>query len=106
MVPDYDIVLTYFFENASAQDIVKEVNVRLSAKNNTHMCGGRYMDGETTNIEIPIGKHSTIDISPEKFLYNKDVSKCRTRPYDEELETHLNNRLKNCQRPCLPPTSE
>ena len=33
MVPDYKIV--YLFENASTQDIVKEVNVRLSAKNNT-----------------------------------------------------------------------
>ena len=57
------------------------------------MCSAKYMDGENTKVDITISQIADLVITPEKYVYNRDIGKCRTRPYNEELEQPLSNFL-------------
>ena len=64
---------------------------------------GGYYDGEVTEIMIKPSEMGMCTIFPEKYTYLKDISRCRTEPYNQlVLKESLKQIASVCFYPCRP----
>ena len=99
---DYDLYY-YFEESLLLGNKTFQVGIRVSTENNSIPLSSQTRDGDAEELLLNVGSVLFINqIRPEKYIYDKNIQKCREIPYNELLLKMIANRVWSCPNPCTP----
>ena len=100
----HDLLLVYRFRKNLLFPTRHQFLMELSTQNNSMPCGdASYFDGAVKIAMIEIGRHMSMTIHPEKYIYNQDGIGCRKKSYLVEITAIVERQLAiKCDKPCRP----
>ena len=104
----FELIWTY----SDSYHEVSHLGMILSTENNSIPCINSdfsdcdeniYNDGSFQDIMLRPSDAAWVFVSPEKYVYLKEIEKCRERPFNEDLlKTVVRRMSSNCSKPCKP----